>query len=124
LVLKLKAFYTHPSFVKELNKEALRPYLTFQYSVLRETFFKNIYKLEPGHYLKYNNGNIEIKQYYEVKFESIDKPFDYFMKEMIKTVKESVEYHKISDVKVGSFLSGGIDSSYITKTLMPIKLFR
>ncbi|MDD2377457.1 MAG: asparagine synthetase B, partial [Bacilli bacterium] len=47
---EIKSFLPHPDFKKELNSDALKPYLTFQYSVLLETFFKNVYKLEPGHY--------------------------------------------------------------------------
>ena len=103
--------------------KALKPYLTFQYSVLNETFFKNVYKLEPGHYLKYKDNNLEIKPYYEAKFDSKEKNFDDYMKDIQICVEDSVKYHKISDVKVGSFLSGGIDSSYITRCLMPNKTF-
>jgi asparagine synthase (glutamine-hydrolysing) len=120
---EIKSFLPNPAFVKEINKEALRPYLTFQYSVLNETFFKNVFKLEPGHYLKYKNDNLEINKYYEIDFSSKEKDFETYMKDIEKCVAESVEYHKISDVKVGSFLSGGIDSSYITRSLMPNKTF-
>lgn len=120
---EIKSFIPHPDFVKEINKEALKPYLVFQYSVLKETFFKNVFKLEPGHYLKYKDGNIEIKPYYEVKFDSKEKTFEAYMKDIQETIEESVKYHKISDVKVGSFLSSGIDSSYITRCLMPDKTF-
>src|SRR5574344_2343513 len=47
---EIKSFLAHPDFKKELNKEALKPYLTFQFSALEETFFKNVFKLRPGHY--------------------------------------------------------------------------
>ncbi|WP_010677326.1 asparagine synthase (glutamine-hydrolyzing) [Bacillus timonensis] len=120
---EIKAFLKQPAFKKELNKDALKPYLTFQYSVLDETFFKGVYKLKPGHYMIYKKGNIEIKPYWDVDFEAENKGLDHFIEEINNTLKESVKYHKISDVKVGSFLSGGVDSSYITALLMPNKTF-
>lgn len=120
---EIKSFLKHPSFTKEMNKEALKPYLTFQYSVLNETFFKNVYKLEPGHYFKYKDGDMKIDCYYDVKYDVQNKPFDDYVNKIEKTVTESVKAHQISDVKVGSFLSGGVDSSYITNLLMPNKTF-
>lgn len=120
---EIKSFEGHPSFQKNLNKDALKPYLTFQYSVLRETFFKGVYKLEPGHYFTYKNKILDIKPYYEVSFTDNGKVYEQVVEEIEGVVRESVEKHRISDVKVGSFLSGGVDSSYITKCLMPNKTF-
>lgn len=120
---EIKSFLEHPSFKKEVNKDALKPYLTFQFSALEETFFKGVYKLLPGHSFTYKDGKLEINKYYEVKFTPEEKPIDYYSKEIQKEVDESVKYHKISDVKVGAFLSGGVDSSYIATTLMPNNTF-
>ena len=120
---EIKAFLKQPAFKKELNKDAIKPYLTFQYSVLDETFFKGVYKLKPGHYMIYKKGNLEIKPYWDVNFDADNKGLDHYIEEINNTLKESVNYHKISDVKVGSFLSGGVDSSYITALLMPNKTF-
>ncbi|MDD2434668.1 MAG: asparagine synthase (glutamine-hydrolyzing) [Bacilli bacterium] len=120
---EIKSFIPHPNFKKEINKDALKPYLTFQYSVLEETFFKNVYKLLPGHYFTYKKGQMKIKKYYEIEFKEQNKPIDKYMEEIEKVVKESVKYHKVSDVPVGSFLSGGVDSSYITTLLKPNKNF-
>ncbi len=116
---EIKSFLANPSFKKELNKEALKPYLTFQFSALEETFFKGVFKLKPGCSFTYKNNEMKIKKYYKVNFKKEEKPFDYYTKEISKMVEESVKYHKISDVKVGAFLSGGVDSSYITASLMP-----
>ena len=113
----------HPNFKKELNKDALRPYLTFQFSALEETFFKGVYKLKPGHYFNYKNGKMEINQYFEVKFDAIENDIDYYAREIGELLDKSVEYHKVSDVKLGAFLSGGVDSSYITQELMPDNTF-
>ncbi|MED3561068.1 asparagine synthase (glutamine-hydrolyzing) [Bacillus xiapuensis] len=120
---EIKAFLKHPSFKKELNKDALKPYLTFQYSVLDETFFKGVFKLKPGHYMIYKDGKAEVKPYWDVEFDEKGNSLEHYVEKIKTTVEESVKYHKISDVKVGSFLSGGIDSSYITSLLKPNKTF-
>jgi asparagine synthase (glutamine-hydrolysing) len=120
---EIKSFLKNPSFKKELNKDALKPYLTFQYSVLDETFFKGVYKLKPGHYMLYKNGKIDINSYWDAEFDEQENSLEHYVEKIKESLKESVDYHQISDVKVGSFLSGGIDSSYITSLLMPNKTF-
>lgn len=120
---EIKSFSPHPNFIKELNKEALKPYLTFQYSVLNETFFKNVYKLDPGHYFIYKNNKLKIKKYYEIEFKQEEQSLDECISNINKLMKETVECYKESPVAIGSFLSGGIDSSYITKLSMPAKTF-
>ena len=69
---EIKSFLYHPDFIREVNKKALKPYLTFQTSVLEETFFKGVYKLLPGHYFKYDMDKDEIKtfKYYQINFET------------------------------------------------------
>lgn len=111
---EIKSFLAYPNFKKELNKDMLKQYLTFQYSPLDKTFFKNVYKLMPGHYFKYKNGNLKIKRYYEIDLTSDNsKNLDEWKNIIRKEINESIEYHKISDVEVGSFLSSGVDSSII-----------
>lgn len=120
---EIKSFLEHPGFVKEVNKSALRPYLTFQYSSMDETFFKGVYKLPPAHYFTYKDGKLDIKRFWDINFKENRQSFDDCVDELDKTVRASVEAHRISDVKVGSFLSGGVDSSYITAALMPDETF-
>ncbi|MFI3325690.1 MAG: asparagine synthase (glutamine-hydrolyzing) [Clostridia bacterium] len=111
---EIKAFLAHPDFKKELNERALESYLSFQYSVGHETFFKNVFKLPPAHYLKVKDGKAEITRYWIPEFNSEeDKDLDYWTDEIEKVFDNSVEAHKISDVEVGSFLSSGVDSSYV-----------
>ena len=111
---EIKSFLAHPNFKKELNLEMLESYLTFQYSVGEDTFFKNVYKLRPGHYLKYKDGSLEIKKYYELKFdEDNTKTLEEWEKGIREHLDDSIKAHKISDVEVGSFLSSGVDSSLI-----------
>ena len=66
---EIKSFLAHPNFKKELNRDMLKQYLTFQYSVGNETFFKNVFKLMPGHYLIYKDSNLKINKYYEINIE-------------------------------------------------------
>ena len=111
---EIKSFLGHPKFEKELNRDMLKQYLTFQYSVSEDTFFKNVYKLRPGHYFKYKDGNLKIKKYYEIDLTSDNsKSLDEWKDIIRKELNESIKYHKISDVEVGSFLSSGVDSSII-----------
>ena len=111
---EIKSFLIHPHFKKELNTKMLEYYLTFQYSVGEETFFKNVYKLMPGHYMKYKNGKLEIKKYYEINFkEDNTKTYEEWKEGIKKRLQDSIKAHKISDVEVGSFLSSGVDSSFI-----------
>ena len=111
---EIKSFLGHPKFKKELNRDMLKQYLTFQYSVGEDTFFKNVYKLRPGHYFKYRDGNLEIEKYYEIDLTSDNsKSFEEWMDIIRRELSESIKYHKVSDVEVGSFLSSGVDSSYI-----------
>lgn len=120
---EIKAFLPYPSFKKELNTDALKPYLTFQYSVLDETFFSGVYKLQPGHYLLYKEGKIEVKEYWDPQYQEQSNSFEYYKTQINRIMKESVTYHQISDVPVGAFLSGGIDSSYVTSLAKPNKTF-
>ena len=120
---EIKSFLKHPNFKKEVNKEALKPYLTFQYSVLEETFFKGVFKLKPGHYLKFKDGKLTTKEYWDIDFRQEIMSLNKSVEKIEKAVKESVEVHKDSEVPVGTFLSGGVDSSYIAACLLPQKSF-
>ncbi|MFY9381471.1 MAG: asparagine synthase (glutamine-hydrolyzing), partial [Eubacteriales bacterium] len=109
---EIKCFLEHPAFKPRVNNKALRPYLSFQYSSMDETFFTGVYKLPPAHILTFKNGKIKTKRYWEIVFEPDDKKsLADFINETDEIVRASVNAHKISDVPVGSFLSGGIDSS-------------
>ncbi|MBE6611439.1 MAG: asparagine synthase (glutamine-hydrolyzing) [Ruminococcaceae bacterium] len=121
---EIKSFLEHPNFDKKLNRRALRPYLTFQYSSLDETFFEGVFKLPPAHSFTLElGGEMKIARYWDADFTELPGEFEAYVDAIDKTVHESVEAHRISDVKVGAFLSGGVDSSYITACLMPDKTF-
>lgn len=122
---EIKSLLFHEDFVKEINRDALKPYLTFQTSVLEECFFKGVYKLLPGHYLvfKYDKQSLDICKYYQVSFEPADQDEEVLAQKIDEVVTSSIDAHTISDVPIGSYLSGGIDSSYVTSYLKPDKSF-
>ncbi len=111
---EIKSFLHHPHFQKELNRPMLENYLSFQYAPGPETFFKNVYKMPPAHSFLYKDGKMKLTRYWLPEFDAEeDKPLDYWVDEIEKVFDDSVEAHKISDVEVGSFLSSGVDSSYV-----------
>jgi asparagine synthase (glutamine-hydrolysing) len=120
---EIKSFLAFPDFKKEVNTVALENYLTFQYSVLDETFFKGVYKLKPGHYLVYKDGKIDIKRYFQPRFEPEKAGLQDTIKKIEDVMLDSVKTHKISDVEVGSFLSSGVDSSFVAATFKGDKTF-
>lgn len=112
---EIKGILEYPGYERRVNEEALEQYLSFQYSVLPETFFKGIYQLPPGHFLYYKNGRLQVTQYFKPELlpgrkkkrrESICR--------VRQAVEQSVDRHLVSDVKVGCFLSGGVDSGFLT----------
>ena len=120
---EIKAFIPHFEFEKRLNDEALAHYLSFQYSPTEETFFKGVFKLPPAHYFTFKNGEITKTRYFKPEFKTVPGVLDFYADEVDKAVRESVEAHKIADVEVGSFLSSGIDSSYIAEAAKVDKTF-
>ena len=121
---EIKSFLDHPHFKKELNTDVLETYLTFQYSPTTETFFKNVYKLPAAHCFTYKNGEMNVRRYWEVKFHADNGPaLEDWVNRISDTFKNSVEVHKFADVEVGSFLSSGVDSSYVAATFNGDKTF-
>ena len=120
---EIKSFLDYPAFEKKVNESVLSSYLTFQYSATDETFFKGVMKLPPAHTLTWKNGSVTLSPYWDVAFSPEKTDMDSCAEELDKVINESVKAHKISDVEVGSFLSGGVDSSYITSALKPDKTF-
>lgn len=120
---EIKAFLAHPAFSKKVNKEALKMYLVFQYSPLVETIFNDVYKLTQGHYFTYDGENFKTVKYFDAGFDISYHDEEETRKKIFDAVDESVKFHLRSDVEVGSFLSGGIDSSYICTMAKPDKTF-
>lgn len=121
---EIKAFLGHPNFVKEVNKKALKMFLIFQYSIHEETFFKNVFKLKPGNYFEYKKDTLSIHSYFDINYEKKKKSKEIIKKELSEVLEKSIKYHQMnSDVEVGSYLSGGVDSSYVVSVSKPDKTF-
>lgn len=113
---EIKSFLANPSFKKEFDETQLADYLTFSCVPGYNTFFKHVLNLPPGHTMTYNKGDLALERYFNPLFDiNPNKTMDEFVSEIQETVTASVEAHKISDVEVGCFLSGGVDSSYVVK---------
>lgn len=110
---EIKGILKFEKFERELDLNALDLYLTLEYIPSPLSIFKGIKKLMPGHYLIFDEKGVQEKSYWE--FERVEVPSDIEgIKEMLrKLIKESVKLRLISDVPLGAFLSGGIDSSSI-----------
>ncbi len=120
---EIKAFLDHPKFKKELNKEILMPYLSFNYSPTEDTFFKGVKRLEPGHFMVYKDGKLIIKRYFKLTFNEHNQDSKKAVEAIANTMKDSVKKHMLADVEVGSFLSSGIDSSYLVALARPDKTY-
>ena len=111
---EIKCFLEHPGFVKEVNRTALENYLTFQYSVLNETFFRGVYKLPPAHFLTFSGGKLDIRRYFEPTFApQSDMTLEQAVEQVEQAVAESIGKHRYEGEEVGAFLSSGVDSSYV-----------
>ena len=126
---ELKSLMLHPEFEKELNNEALDAYLTFGYVPDPISIFRNVEKLAPGHFLIFQNGEVSTKQYWDFRYEKTEarKEEDY-LDELRSLIDEAVRIRLISEVPLGAFLSGGVDSSavvgYMTRNMsQPVKTF-
>jgi len=120
---EIKSFYPYPGFTPQVNQHALAQYLTFQYSVLEETFFTGVYKLMPGHYFLWENGEMQLHRYQCHEFAPTDISYDDAIEAIDSTVRESIATHVDCDVEVGSFLSSGVDSSYVAACFGGSKTF-
>lgn len=120
---EIKAFLDHPDYKKEFNDEILSAYLCFNSTPTTETFFKGVYRLEPGYQMIYKNGNKKIEQFFKLEFEETDKNIGEIAEDINKAMIDSVKHHEIADVEVGSFLSSGIDSSYLVSVGRPDKTY-
>ncbi len=116
---ELKSLLLHPGVKRTLNPKALDLFLTLEYIPSPHTIFKDIHKLPPGCYLSYENGCLEIKRYWKLSpspdtsTEAKERNLSRLKEELYSLLKESVKIRLLSDVPLGAFLSGGIDSSTI-----------
>lgn len=128
---EIKCFLQYPQFNKELDRTALVPFLSLQYSGFENTFFAGVHKFLPAHCLTVSLKDLEamadnryralpLEAYYHFEFNYADRRDEAdLIAELREVLEDSVALHLQSDVPVGTFLSGGIDSSYIAALSKP-----
>lgn len=126
---EIKALLADPSVARQVNRDALDDYLTYQYVPAPETMFAAIKKLPPAHILVCENSQIKIERYWDISYkDKISLKEEDICQHLLGLLKEATKIRLISDVPLGVFLSGGIDSSAIVAIMSevshdPIKTF-
>ena len=129
---ELKAMMRHPGFGKRIDPHGLALFLRYNYIRSPHTIFENTFKLEPGHYLCLQDGRLENHKYWDAteayNADPLDMDEDEACEMLEETIADSLKYRLVSDVPVGLFLSGGIDSSIVAALLRknspsPLKTF-
>jgi asparagine synthase (glutamine-hydrolysing) len=117
---------------RSLDQSAISSYLSFRYPILNNTFFNGIHSLAPGYFLKIKSGQATTHKYWDpshfFKEQKQDHGEAYYIAKLQELLKSSVNYRMISDVPLGAFLSGGVDSSAIVALMtenqdQPVKTF-
>lgn len=110
---EIKALLVDPSVNREIDPQVIDKFLTFLYTPGPETLIRNVRKLEPGHYLVLQDGNIRVLEYWDLTFPNDIRNgnLEGAATELIELLRETVRDHMISDVPVGVLLSGGVDST-------------
>ncbi len=128
---EVKAILAAPETSKEMDCDALNDYISLKYIPEPKSIYKNIHKLKPGTFLKIKKGDIEETSYWDLStFGPVGKDYgeSYYVDGILEHLKEAVRIRLTSDVPLGAFLSGGIDSSMVVATMAnlldrPVKTF-
>ncbi|MBK6750921.1 MAG: asparagine synthase (glutamine-hydrolyzing) [Pyrinomonadaceae bacterium] len=126
---EFRAMLQHPSITREVDYEAIDSYLSYLCVPAPQTAFKQIRKLEPGHWLKWKSGEIETRRYWLPNFsKKIKITEEEAIVETTRILRESTKMRMISEVPLGAFLSGGVDSSAVVALMAqesstPVKTF-
>ena len=111
---ELKVILGHPDVSRDLDLGALQDYLSLNYVPGEQTLIEGIHKLRPGHFLEYRNGTIWIEPYWRLRFEPQSRmDLESAKDELESLLRQAVRDHLISDVPLGVWASGGLDSSAI-----------
>lgn len=115
---EVKALLTHPSVKRRMNLESVYHYLSLRFIPSPETMFQNIHKLPPAHYLVFERGRLQIARYWDIDFTKKQKFTESdLVNHLEQLLQETITSHMISDVPVGAFLSGGLDSGTIVSLM-------
>ncbi len=115
---EIKAILAAAPHLRKLNRQALYEYLTVRIITPPRSMFSGVRKLPPGHYLVYENGTLKVEPFWDLYYEpKVRLSFKEALEELDRRVQETVSYHLVSDVPVGAFLSGGMDSSLVVAVM-------
>jgi len=119
---ELKSLNKNPDFKNELDYKSLSLYLLYEYVPAPYSIYKGVKKLLPGNFLIWHNGQVKIKKYWDIQFNNKDIAYNVseIEKKILDLLKKSIEIRLMSDVPLGVFLSGGIDSSAIVALMSEI----
>lgn len=127
---EIKSILQDPLVERRVNYQALYDYLGFEFVPAPQTMFAGIHKLPAGHHLVFENGNIDVQQYWDLNFQSSGQlpSFDDAVEQLRDHLDVAVKSHLVSDVPLGVFLSGGLDSSCLVALMRkhisgPLKTF-
>ncbi len=126
---ELKALLEHPAVERNVNPDALDAYLSFGYVPDPLSIFSGVNKLPPGNHLVFANGEVTIAEYWDFHFEPVEaKPEEEYLDDLNALLDEAVRLRLVSDVPLGAFLSGGVDSSVVVGLMarhmtQPVKTF-
>jgi len=126
---EMKGILEIEALPRKIDKQALNLFLTFRYVPGSRTIINGVKKLEPAHYLIYENGRVRIQQYWDLSFQKDrNKNEDYYSNALTELLKESIEMRLMSEVPLGAYLSGGLDSSFMIGLMSemldkPVKTF-
>jgi asparagine synthase (glutamine-hydrolysing) len=125
---ELKSLLQVKEVPRQVELQALDMYLTFEYIPAPYTIFQNIAKLSPGHWLKLENGKVTIRKYWDVNFDEREYKEQEICEQLVALLQDAVKIRLMSEVPLGAFLSGGIDSSSVVGLMSremnrPVKTF-
>ena len=125
---EIKAILQVPEVEREVNPQAVYHYVGYEFVPAPDTMFRHVHKLPAGHYLRLKDGQITVQRYWDMSFDTDGRTPQDYAEQMRELLTESVRKRLISDVPLGVFLSGGLDSSTIVALMShcgvdPIKTF-
>ena len=126
---EIKALLEADPTLREVDPRGLHQYLTLRIIAPPLSMFASVRKLPPGHILTYQDGNVQVERYWDLRYEpKLEMSEAEYLDTLEQKVMETVRYHMVSDVPVGAFLSGGMDSSIIVGMMSkiaktPVKTF-
>ena len=118
---EIKAILASGLIAPKINDEALYHFLQYGYVSTYQSIYSNIFTLPPAHFLTYSNGNISVERYYEIPKNNLEISLSDAKEEFTSLLKNAVQKQLVADVEVGSFLSGGLDSSTIVAMVNEFK---